>query len=225
MKKRQTFSIFREIRYFLWVILGAAFLSLAFFIVLPLMQTISKPPTEDIFLSEVDLTNVEPPPPAPPMEEPEPEPEAEEQPPELVEEAAPLDLSQLELALNPDFSAGWMGGGDFTVQLNTAVTSSKDEKIEAIFSMADLDQKPQIVYQPGPVLNQQLRKKAPGRVDVIFIVNENGRVEEPRVRNSTDSAFENPALAAVKRWKFEPGKKSGKAVRFRMLVPITFPKG
>jgi protein TonB len=159
------------------------------------------------------------------MEEPEQEPETEEQPPELVEEATPLDLSQLELALNPDFSAGWMGGGDFTVQLNTAVSGSKDKDIKAIFSMADLDQKPQIVYQPGPVLNKQLRKKAPGRVDIIFIVNESGRVEEPRIRNSTDPAFENPALAAVKRWKFEPGKKSGKAVRFRMLVPITFPKG
>jgi protein TonB len=37
--------------------------------------------------------------------------------------------------------------------------------------------------------------------------------------------FEAPALKAVKQWKFEPGKKNGKAVRFRMRVPITFPKG
>jgi protein TonB len=189
------------------------------------MQTISKPPAEDLLLSEVDLANVEPPPPSPPEPEPEPEPDSEEQPPELVEESVPLDLSQLELALNPGFSEGWMGSGDFAVKLNTVVSNSKDQEADAIFSMADLDQKPQVVYQPGPVLSQQLRRKAPGKVNIIFIVDENGRVVEPRVRNSTDPLFETPALAAVRRWKFEPGKRNGKAVRFRMLVPITFPKG
>ena len=59
----------------------------------------------------------------------------------------------------------------------------------------------------------------------VFIVDERGRVVEPRVRNSTDPIFEKSALTAVKRWRFEPGKRNGKPVRFRMLVPITFPKG
>jgi protein TonB len=225
MRGRQKFSVAREIRYYLWVVLGAVILTLALFIVLPLMQTISKPPTEDLFLSEVDSANLEPPPPSPPEQEPEPEPEFEEEPPELMEEASPLDLSQLEMALNPDFSEGWMGGGDFAVKLNTIVSSSKDKDAEAIFSMADLDQKPRVVYQPSPVLNSKLRRKAPGKVNIIFIVDERGRVVGPRVRSSTDPVFEQAALSAVKRWKFEPGKRGGKAVRFRMLVPITFPKG
>jgi protein TonB len=222
MRDRQTFSIFREIRYHLSVILGAGIMTLAFFFVLPLMQTISKPPTQDLFLSDVDLANLEPPPP-PQMEEPEPEPEPEEKPPELAEqEAPPLDLSQLELALNPSFSEGLMGDGDFAVKLNTIVSSSKEDNINTVFSMADLDQKPQVIYQPSPTLNQKLRRKRPGKVNIIFIVDENGRVVEPRVRNSTDPDFEKPALDAVKRWKFQPGKRSGKPVRFRMLQPVTF---
>jgi len=45
------------------------------------------------------------------------------------------------------------------------------------------------------------------------------------VQNSTDPIFEGPALAAIKQWKFEPGKRKGEPVRFRMRVPITFPKG
>ena len=226
MRSRQKFSIFREVRYYLWVILGASVLTLAFFIVLPLMQTINKPPTEDLLLTDVDFANMEPPPPSPQEEEPEPEPESEEKPPELVEQAAPLDLSQLEMALNPDFGAGgWMGGGDFTVKLNTFTSSSKEDNMNAIFSMADLDQKPQIMYQPGPNYTAKLRNKAPGKVNIIFIVDERGRVVEPRVKNSSDPIFEVPALNAVKKWKFEPGKRGGKAVRFRMLAPITFPKG
>ncbi len=44
MRSSITFNIFREVRYYLWVIMGAIVLTLAFFIVLPLMQTISKPP-------------------------------------------------------------------------------------------------------------------------------------------------------------------------------------
>jgi protein TonB len=31
-------------------------------------------------------------------------------------------------------------------------------------------------------------------------------------------------MKAVKQWKFEPGKRKGQAVRFRMRVPITFPE-
>jgi protein TonB len=225
MRNRQKFGFFRQIRYYLWVILGAVVITLVLFIVLPLMQTISKPPTEDLYLSDVDLANVEPPPPAPPEEEPQPEPELEDEPPELVEQAVPLDLSQLELALNPGFSSDWIGSGDFAVSLNTIVSSSKDNSVDAIFSMADLDQQPRVIYQSSPVFTKQLRQKAPGKVNVIFIVDEQGRVVEPRIKSSTDPIFETPALNAVKHWKFEPGKRSGRPVRFRMLAPITFSKG
>jgi protein TonB len=225
MRNRQKFSVFRQIRYYLWVILGAVVITLVLFVVLPLMQTISKPPTEDLYLSDVDLANVEPLPPSPPEEEPELEPELEEEPPELVEQAAPLDLSQLELALNPGFSSDWMGNGDFTVSLNTIISSSKNDSVDTIFSMADLDQQPRVIYQSSPVFTKQLRQKAPGKVNVIFIVDEQGRVVEPRIKSSTDPIFETPALNAVKHWKFEPGKRGGRAVRFRMLAPITFSKG
>jgi len=140
-----------------------------------------------------------------------------------AEEAPPLDLSQLELALNPGFSEGWMGGGDFSVSLKTFAKDGDD--LDSVFSMADLDQKPRVIYQPGPNLTAQTRRKAPGTVYIIFVVDQNGRVVNPTVQKSTDPVFTKPALAAVKQWKFEPGKRNGKAVRFRMRVPITFPKG
>ncbi len=207
------------------VFVGALVLTLVFFIVLPVIQTISKPPANDLALQTVDVANLEPPPPAPIEEEPPPEPEPEEQPPELIEEAAPLDLSQLELALNPGFGGGWGGAADFAVKLNTLAAATGGGDMDAVFSMADLDQKPRVLYQPGPTLTKQLRRKAPGKVNIIFIVDEQGRVEDPRVRSSTDPIFEDPALKAVKKWKFEPGKRGGQAVRFRMLAPITFPEG
>lgn len=220
MKKRKSDSLVKLIRHYLWVVLSAVGLTFIFFLVLPLMQTISKPPATNLMVQSVDTANVPPPPLI--EEEPEEEPEPEEPPPELLEEAPPLDLSQLELALNPGFKDGWMSG-DFAVKLNTI--DSKGDNLDALFSMSDLDQKPRVIYQPGPTLNKKLRKKTPGTVYILFIINQHGRVEKPIVQSSTDPVFERPALAAVKQWKFEPGKRKGKPVKFRMRVPIAFPKG
>ncbi|MBU0753770.1 MAG: energy transducer TonB [Planctomycetes bacterium] len=221
MKKHNTVSTLRKLLHRLLVVAGAVGLTLVFFFVLPLIQAISKPLTTDLVLQTVDTANI-PPPPPPPEEEPEEEEQQEEEPPELTEEAPPLDLSQLELALNPGFSDSWMGG-DFAVKLNTMVSGDND--VDALFSIADLDQKPRILYQPSPAINAKVRKKAPGTVYIIFVVDLQGRVEKPMVQSSTDPIFERPALAALKQWKFEPGKRNGKAVRFRMRVPITFPEG
>jgi protein TonB len=192
-----------------------------FFLILPLMQTITQPRNMDMELQGIDTANI-PPPPPPPEPEQEEEKEEEPPPPELAEEAPPLDLSQLELALNPGFGDGWMAG-DFAVKLNAV--ASQDDALDAVFSMADLDQKPRVIYQPGPTLDAAARRKAPGTVYILFIVDQRGRVENPVVQQSTDPVFEKAALAAVKQWKFEPGKRNGQSVRFRMRVPVTFPKG
>jgi protein TonB len=222
VKPAKTDTSFSRLRHRLWVALGAFGLTLLFFLVLPLMQTITQPRDMDMELRDADIANV-PPPPPPPEPEKEEQKEEEPPPPELADEAPPLDLSQLELALNPGFSEGWMGGGDFAVKLNTGL--AKDDTLDSVFSMADLDQKPRVIYQPGPTLDAAARRKAPGTVYIIFIVDQRGRVENPMIQKSTDPVFEKPALAAVKQWKFEPGKRNGQPVRFRMRVPVTFPKG
>jgi protein TonB len=61
-----------------------------------------------------------------------------------------------------------------------------------------------------------------GEVLVEFVVDESGHVLNPRVVRSSDSRFETPTLRAVERWRFEPGKKDGRTVRFRMAVPVMF---
>jgi len=221
--KHKKGKILKKFFHSVGVISGSVTLTLIFFLVLPLMQSINKPPTDGMVIQNVDTVNT-PPPPPPEEEEPEKEPEPEEKPPELMEESQPLDLSQLELALNPGFGGnGWMAGGDFTVKLNT--NGAAGDNLDALFSMADLDQKPRVIYQPGPILSATVRKKAPGTVYILFIVNKDGRVEKPIVQRATDPIFEKPALDAIKKWKFEPGKRKGESVRFRMRVPITFPKG
>lgn len=204
------------------VALGSVGLTLLLFLILPLMQAIHAPPEPDLLMRAADTANLEPPPPA---EEPEPEEEQSEEPPapEMTAESQPLDLAQLELALGGiGDGAGW-GGADFTVKLDAALPGGGD--VEQLFSLADLDQKPRAVHQPSPMLDAEARKAGGGTVHILFVVDPNGRVESPIVQKGAHPALERAALTAVKQWKFEPGRRNGQAVRFRMRVPITFPEG
>lgn len=228
MTHRKPRSLIRTLLHRLAVVAGGLTLTLAFFLVLPFMQSIGQTRTDLLDVVDVDTGRIEAPPPPPPEpEEPEEEEKQDDPPPELAEDNTPLTLEQLDVALNPQLSDGATSGDFGTSRLETLVTAvtSGGEEVQAIFGVLDLDQKPRAIYQPSPSVSSKIREKAPGTAYVIFVVDPRGRVENPIVQRSSDPVFEGPALAAVKQWKFEPGKRNGEAVRFRMRVPISFPKG
>ncbi len=201
------------------VVVGAVGFTFALFLVLPLIQAISATPRPDLAYRAADTSDLPPPP--PPQEEPPPEEEPEEEPPELQPDNAPLDLAQLDLLLGPGGPGDGLLGGDFAMNLNAA---SKGGDVDALFAIAELDQVPRAIHQPMPILTEQIRRKGGGQVYILFVVDQNGRVENPTVQSATDPIFERPALNAVRQWRFEPGKRKGEPVRFRMRVPITFQK-
>ena len=203
------------------VVGGALALTLAFFLVLPLMQVISERP-EDMFAArEVSIGSFDPPPeveePEPEEEEPEPEPEE----PDLSQDQQLLDLSQMELAMDMGGVFGSMTG-DYTVNLgiDQAVADSAGD----LFDDAGLEQPPRAVYRPSPVMTKRMRERAPGTVTLIFQVDPNGRVQRPQVEATTDPIFNRAALAAIKQWRFEPGKRRGKIATIPMRQSFTFPK-
>lgn len=204
------------------VVGGGIGLALLCFVILPLLQAISASAPPDMQLTSVDTAALPPPPPPPqPEEEAEPEKSEEQKPPELTDAAAPLDLAQLEIALNPGMG-GMEGAGDFAVKIAGVAGGGGDKGVDELFSIADLDQKPRPVFQQQPTLSAVLKKKLPANVVVIFTVDQQGRVESPVVQSASDPAFEAPVMAAIKQWKFEPGKRGGKPVRFRMRQPFSF---
>lgn len=196
---------------------GAVTLTLGCFLVLPLLQAISKGP--DLDLSLVPMQTAELPPPPPLEDEPPPEPEKPKEEPKLDEESEPLDLAQLDMALNAGLGGDGLGG-DLAVPIPGL--GGAGGGVESLFSLNDLDQKPRALHQPQPVLTAALRKKMPAKVTVLFIVDEGGRVQNPIVQSSSDPAFEAAVLAAIKQWKFEPGKRDGQPVRSRMRQPFQF---
>lgn len=61
-----------------------------------------------------------------------------------------------------------------------------------------------------------------GEVLVEFRVDVEGRVKNPFVVRSLNPAFDDPAIEAVRRWRFEPGRVGDIPVITRMQVPIVF---
>ena len=138
-------------------------------------------------------------------------------------------LGQLEQALN---GVGG-GGGDF----GTALTlegggviggtgrraATLDEKFEGAFSLSEIDQKPRALFQAAPTYPAEMRsRKIEGVVQVLFVVDQQGKVINTRAEQSTHEAFVKPALEAIRRWKFEPAIKGGQKVQCKMRVPIRF---
>lgn len=86
-----------------------------------------------------------------------------------------------------------------------------------------LDNKPHTRSQTPPTYPMEARNTGlTGEVWVEFVVDPNGRVSTARVVRSSHSLFESATLRAVQLWRFEPGKKNGRPVSFRMIAPVVF---
>lgn len=93
----------------------------------------------------------------------------------------------------------------------------------AIYELAQLDQRPVPRVQTPPVYPTALRRReVTGTVNISFVVDEQGLVQSARVVSSDHKGLEEPALAAVRSWKFTPGRKAGRAVPVRLEIPIAF---
>lgn len=201
------------------VLAGAAILTLVFFLALPLVQAMGEQPEAGEEITQIDTGEIPPPPPPPEEEQVEEEPEPEEPPPEIAEEIPLLDLSQLELAFEPGLGSGALGG---SLDLNLGQILEASSDVDAMFALGGAEQAPRPIHDPGPVPGSKARAVGKGRVTVIFIVNKDGRVTNPKVKQSTHPAFEQPALNAIKQWRFEPGRRDGQVVEWHTSQTFQF---
>lgn len=104
--------------------------------------------------------------------------------------------------------------------INGSITNKMPSRI---VDSRHLDRPPLAKFQPSPSYPTEARRTGlTGEVLVDFIVGPKGEVLDANVVNSTSVVFEEPARRAVLKWLFEPGKKDGKIVKFRMRQQISF---
>lgn len=75
----------------------------------------------------------------------------------------------------------------------------------------------------APEYPSELRRDGvSGLVMVKCSIDVQGNVAEAEVEKSSNSAFEKPAITAVKKWKFKPAKQDGTPVAIKVSIPIKF---
>lgn len=82
---------------------------------------------------------------------------------------------------------------------------------------------PKATFTPEPVIPKEARKGKSTRVIVTGYVAIDGRYHDGKMlRSSGEPALDTSALEAVKKWKFHPCTKDGKAVNCEMIIEVTF---
>ncbi len=82
---------------------------------------------------------------------------------------------------------------------------------------------PRAIYDPEPEYSDEARKmKHEGTVVLSIIVDAEGRARNIHVARSLGMGLDEKAIEAVKKWKFEPGKKDGQPVAVQVNVEVNF---
>ena len=95
--------------------------------------------------------------------------------------------------------------------------------ISNLFNVGDLDNPPVARVRQAPSYPYDMRRAGiNGTVVVEFIINTEGDVIQTQVVRSSHREFEMPALQAVQKWKFKPGRKGGRVVNVRASQLLEF---
>jgi len=82
---------------------------------------------------------------------------------------------------------------------------------------------PEPVYRAQPKYPAEMKVLGiPGEVQVEFVVIADGSVRDVKTSKATNEAFAAAAKAAIEQWKFKPGRKGGRDVNTRMVIPFVF---
>lgn len=106
----------------------------------------------------------------------------------------------------PGVGPGWGGGvGGGVYQIGGGVTS------------------PRVIYAPDPEFSEEARKaKYQGIVVLSIVVGPDGRAHDIRIQRSLGLGLDEKAINAIRRWKFDPGRKDGTPVAVMANVEVSF---
>lgn len=177
----------------------------------------------------------EPPPPPPPPETPPPDAVVTENPPpqgfqtivpprDLPTEIPPVNLNEKFDAR--DFSGRGVAGGVASGVIGgTGPVITDAVAAGETYTSDEVDDPVQPLEGPRPDYPSVMRDVGiEGVVRLRFVVSAAGRVESSSIQvvSSTNKAFEQPAINAIKKWTFKPAKVRGQSVRQLVEQNIRF---
>jgi len=100
-----------------------------------------------------------------------------------------------------------------------------DEETQPLpLNLSDVDRPPLVTKRVDPAYPfEAKRRRQEGDVLLQFIVTKEGKVAMPRVLRSVPTGlFDESALRAIRKWRFRPATKAGKAVDVSIIAPLRF---
>ena len=197
------------------IVVTSLLLTLGIFLFLPFSELISSL-QRSLSLRSIDTAMFQPPPPAkePPVERKKDD-KTRLPKPRLAKAFKRLSPLQRALALTIDI-------GDFAGDFSLAFSLETDTSL--VFELSEVDEPPRVLVKLPPFYPLGAKARGiEGVVELVFVVGADGAVGNIEVVSSyPGEIFVESAVNAVKRWKFEPGKKDGRPVVTRIRLPIRF---
>jgi periplasmic protein TonB len=144
-------------------------------------------------------------------------------PPSLTDVPTIVPVDAFQQTLTPPPPPGLTPSkGAITIPVNKP-GANFGKGISNLFNIGDLDQQPVARVRQAPTYPYDMRRAGiNGTVVVEFIINTEGDVIQSQVVRSSHREFEMPALQAVQKWKFKPGRKGGRVVNVRASQLLEF---
>ena len=99
-----------------------------------------------------------------------------------------------------------------------------DHQKSQVFTADTVDERPKALAEVAPEIPRRARRKGiTGFVSVRFLVDAEGKVKRPRVVNAEpEGLFEQPVIAALEQWSFEPARYGGAPVKVAVTKTFRF---
>lgn len=204
-------------------LIGAFVMAAGLFLMIPLTQTLDAQPREILEYREVAVAAPPPPKAPPPPNSSENSVQETPQKPQLDQSKPQMELSQLEISLNPGMGAS-LSMGVQQMQFDTQIDVVAE--IERIFEFEELTQPPRIINQ------SQLRYRFPPdlarrgvrevKVVLEIIIEESGKTDVRKILSSTHpgSSADEEARSVAARARFTITKIDGNPVKVRAKFPL-----
>lgn len=99
---------------------------------------------------------------------------------------------------------------------------AQEEKLDKLpFPVGGIDQIAKNVVYPPTAKESSLQ----GEVLIKAVIDQKGNVSSTEIIKSLDTECDNAAADAIKKTKFTPGIKDGKAVESQVTIPVRFKLG
>lgn len=172
--------------------------------------------------SQAVLISQRKPPPPPEPERDEKIEQKQKQEPKKAKKAQKIARPKIDLQL-PTFGGG-IGGIKISGLINKNDFDISDSLFVSAFNLNEVDQPPRVLRSMMPRYPFEARQKGvEGRVTLRFVVDKDGKAQEPQVvTGEPEGVFDDSALAAVVKYKFRPAYKNGEPVDCIVKLPIVF---